>query len=70
LATEEANLGIDLSIFAFEKALGIIRGEESNKSVSPESIMEKYEALWLGRARPGGLPESLSLLRGALTQDS
>ena len=70
LATEEANLGIDLSVFAFEKALGIIRGEDIKKSDSTKSILEKYESLWLARARPGGLPESLGLLREALTQDS
>ena len=70
LATEEANLGIDLSVFAFEKALGIIRGEDVKKSGSTKSILEKYESLWLARARPGGLPESLGLLREAFAQDS
>jgi hexosaminidase len=70
LATEEANLGIDLSIFAFEKALGIIRGKEIKKSVSTESILENYESLWLARARPGGLAESLGILKDALNQDS
>lgn len=70
LATEEANLGIDLSIFAFEKALGIIRGEEIKNSVSTESILENYESLWLARARPGGLAESLGILQDALNQDS
>jgi hexosaminidase len=68
LATEEASLGIDLSIFAFEKALGIIHAKEIKKSISPESILEKYESLWLARARPGGLAESLTLLGEALTQ--
>ena len=70
LATEEANLGIDLSVYAFEKALGIIRGKKMNKSVSSESILQNYESLWRARARQGGLAESLSILKEALNQDS
>ena len=70
LATEEANLGIDLSVYAFEKALGIIRGKKINKSVSSESILQNYESLWRARAREGGLAESLSILKESLNQDS
>ena len=70
LSTEEARLGIDLSIFAFEKALRIIGGNRVKNSCEPKSILEKYESLWLARARPGGLPESLKLLKEALSQDS
>jgi len=70
LSAEETRLGLDLSIFAFEKALRIIRGKEANKSFDPKPILEQYESLWLARARPGGLAESLSLLKEALTQDS
>jgi hexosaminidase len=70
LSTEETRLGIDLSIIAFEKALRIIRGQEAKKSFDPKPILEKYESLWLARARPGGLAESLNLLKEALTQDS
>jgi len=70
LTTEEAKLGIDISVYAFEKALGIIRGKKMNKSVSSESILENYESLWHARARPGGLTESLGILKEALNQDS
>ena len=72
LSIEEARLGIDLSIFAFEKALAHYRREENRvkKFLEPKSILEKYESLWLARARPGGLPESLKLLKEALSQDS
>lgn len=69
LATKETKLGIDLSVFAFEKALGIVRGKAMSKSVSSGSILEDFESLWLARARPGGLAESLSLLRDALNQE-
>ena len=70
LSTQEIGLGIDLSIFAFEKALEILQGGEAKHSYDPEPILEKYKSLWLSRARPGGLAESLSLLKEALTQDS
>jgi hexosaminidase len=69
LSTEETGLGIDLSILALKKALRIIRGKEAKTSFDPKPILEKHESLWLARARPGGLPESLSLLKEALTQD-
>ena len=70
LSTEEIGLGIDLSTFAFEKALGILRGGEEKHSYDSEPILVKYRSLWLSRARPGGLAESLGILKEALTQDS
>ena len=69
LSIEEAKLGTDLSIFAFEKALRIVRGNGSGKSSDAKPILEKYESLWLVRARPGGLPESLKFLKEALSQN-
>ncbi len=69
LSIEEAKLGIELSIIAFEKALRMIRGQGVRKSSGAKPILEKYESLWLARARPGGLPESLELLKEALSQD-
>ena len=68
LAIEEAKMGIDISIFAFEKTLAIIYGRKAEKSATPKSILQRYERLWLSRARPGGLPESMTLLEEGLNQ--
>jgi len=69
LASDETEMGIELSIFALEKALWIIRGVKPKKSYDSEPILLKFESLWLARARLGGLAESLGLLKEALTQD-
>jgi hexosaminidase len=68
LASEEATIGIELSIFAMEKALGIIRGQKPSKSIPPKTILDKYEKLWIARARPGGLSESMTILEEGLNQ--
>lgn len=68
LATEEATIGIELSIFALEKALGIISGQKTRGSVHPKTILEQYGKLWIARARPGGLSESMKILEDGLNQ--
>lgn len=69
LASDETEVGIELSIFALKKALWIIRGAKPKKSFNPELTLRKFETLWLARARSGGLAESRELLKDALTHD-
>lgn len=69
LAARELLLGADLSAHALAKGQEILGAASS--SASPElppadTLPERYETLWLERARPGGLAESSDLLLAAL----
>jgi hypothetical protein len=70
LSAKEVELGIDFSIFALEKSMGILLGRETLPSTNPDAMIERYDALWLERARPGGLTESKQLLKEALKRKS
>jgi hexosaminidase len=66
--TEELLLGIDLSAHALAHGHGLLNHERTNELSPVEELSARYEATWRKRARPGGLPESLDLLEGALAR--
>ena len=56
-------LSRDLLLFAANKALAILKGLPI--PTIPESLLQRYSTDWLNSNRPGGLDESLALLRDA-----
>jgi hypothetical protein len=57
---EELTLGSHLARAGLQRAQGITLSRRERAT-----LIERYQAAWLKRARPGGLDESLGLLFGA-----
>ncbi|MBL63335.1 MAG: hypothetical protein CMI30_07975 [Opitutae bacterium] len=66
LAAKELLLGLDLSAHALAHGQNLLGESPSTALSSAKELPSRYESLWLERARPGGLPESLALLKRAL----
>ena len=68
LAAQELLLGADLSSHALAAGQRILGASPSAPHELPPAgtLPKHYETLWLERARPGGLPESVDLLSTAL----
>ncbi len=62
---EELSIGLELSKIALGKGLNFL-SENYQKQNIPADLTDRFEASWLARARPGGLSESLLLLKSAL----
>ena len=65
---EELAIGLELSKIALGKGLSFISGNYQSFKI-PSDLADRFEDSWLARARPGGLSESLLLLRSALFPD-
>jgi hypothetical protein len=68
LAANELLLGVDLSAHALAHGQSLLGADSPDELPSPEELPVRYEKLWLERARPGGLDESLDLLERALVR--
>ena len=68
LAARELLLGLDLSTHGLSRGQKIIGETPPAFLPSPKEITSRYEAVWLERARAGGLAESLELLEEGLTR--
>ena len=68
LFAAEISLGIELSTHALQKGASLLSGKPWTPMSHKDSLFSKYKSLWLTRARPGGLPESMKILLEAITQ--
>jgi hypothetical protein len=68
LIEEEVSLGIKLSTIALEKGIALLEGNQVPKLHQENELFSTYEELWLVRARPGGLSESIELLKESIAQ--
>lgn len=67
LIEDEISLGIKLSTIALEKGIALLEGRNIPKIPKEHELFSLYEKLWLSRARPGGMNESIEILKEALT---
>ena len=68
LIANELLLGLDLSALALAHGQKLMGSNSPNNLPPSREFPARYENLWLKRARPGGLPESLDLLEKALAR--
>ncbi|MFP6901216.1 MAG: family 20 glycosylhydrolase [Opitutales bacterium] len=68
LVANELLLGLDLSAHAIAHGQNLLEADSPDNLPPAEQLPKRYENLWLKRARPGGLPESLDLLERALAK--
>ncbi len=61
LVAKEINLGIELSNASLEMGINLLKGNDVLPSLKKE-LVNNYQALWLSRARSGGLDESTEIL--------
>ena len=68
LAEQEWKLGIDLSTAGINHAIRMMSKDinSSNIANNPSPLIERFQDIWLQRARKGGLHEAVSLLENAL----
>lgn len=67
LFSAEISLGIELSTLALKKGISLLSGKSWKPISHKDSLLSAYNSLWLARARPGGLPESMEILAKAIT---
>ena len=72
LAVQEWKLGIDLSITGIKQALSLMNCDIKFSKIeyNQSHLIERFEEIWLKRAREGGLNEAVSLLGNALLNRS
>lgn len=66
---KEISAGIELSLVGLIHAKNLLQGRRNPAPIT-DQIIERYRDVWLIRARPGGLEESLSLLNSAIKRIS
>ena len=65
LSRKEIQLGVEMARFALERGEAMIKGL-AHTHPSKNSLVSKFENIWLERARPGGLNEASKYLSEAL----
>ena len=68
LIANELLLGLDLSALALAHGQKLLGSDTPNNLPPAREVPARYENLWMKRARPGGLTESLDLLENALAR--
>jgi hypothetical protein len=60
IARQEMLVAADMALLGCVRAIRYLKGLDTTADY--ESVIKEYQAVWLLRARPGGLSESLALL--------